>query len=89
MPLGRDPATKAGSSPHYKTIRGSKKDAQAYLDWYTSLVVAGNAPRETVSQSELRDLAALERKAAAFREKLLARTDAGGKAEPGALALRP
>jgi hypothetical protein len=49
---------------------------------------SGNALRETVSQSELRDLATLERKAADYRRKLLARIDAGGRVEPGSLALR-
>ena len=41
-----------------------------YVNWYTGMVAAGAAPRETVSQSELQDLAALDLKGAKFRKKL-------------------
>jgi hypothetical protein len=80
----RDSAGKA--STHYKTVLGSKKAAQSYLDWYSGLVAAGDAP-ETVSQAALQELAALDRKAAKFRENLLLRLAAGGRVEPGTLIL--
>lgn len=83
--LGRDQVT-GKQRRHDKTVRGSKAAAQAYLDWYAGLVVTGLAP-ETVSQSELQDLAALESTAAKLRENLLARVDAGGLVEPGPLSL--
>jgi hypothetical protein len=72
--------------PHYKTVRGSKKIAQVYMDWYAGLVDAGNPPRDVISQTELQDLAHLEGKAAAFRYKLLARASAGSVVQPGPLS---
>jgi hypothetical protein len=85
----RDPDT-GKARIHYKTIRPSRKAAQVYLDWYSGLLAAGEAPK-TVSQTELQDLAALERKAAnlaaTLREKLLARVVAGGRVQPGLLVL--
>ena len=82
----RDPAT-GKARIHYKTIRPSKKAAQAYLDWYASLIAAGTVPK-TVSQTELRDLVALApREAAKTRERLRARVAAGGQIEPGPLTL--
>jgi hypothetical protein len=84
--VARDPAT-GKRQFHRKTVNGRKADANAYLAWYTGLMAAGEAPAETVSQRELQELAWLERKAAKFREKLIARVEAGGKVEPGPLAI--
>jgi hypothetical protein len=83
--VGRDPAT-GKTRYHFKSIYGSAEEARAYVNWYAGLVAAGEAS-ETVSQSELQDLAELERRAAGFREKLLARVEAGGRVEPGPLSL--
>jgi|SRR5665213_1029180 len=85
LPLGRDALT-GRLLLHTKAIRGAKKTAQAYIDWYVSLMAAGCAPKDVIAQGELQDLAALERKAAAFRAKLLGRVAAGGIVEPGALS---
>jgi hypothetical protein len=85
LPVGRDPES-GKIRQHYKAIRGPKKAAEAYLDWYAGLVAGGEAP-ETVSQSELQDLATLERRAAEFPAKLLARVKAGERVEPGPLRL--
>jgi hypothetical protein len=86
VPL-HDRVTGKAPKPHYKTMRGSKKIAQAYMDWYADLVRAGNPPRDVISQTELQDLAHLESKAVAFREKLLGRVSAGGVVQPGPLSL--
>ena len=86
LPLGRDPTTGKARN-HFEPIRGSKREAQAYLDWYAGLVADGEPPKETVSHTELQDLAALERKAAKLRKKLLARVESGGRVEPGPLSL--
>jgi hypothetical protein len=82
VPFGRDSAT---GKPrfHRKPIRGPKMNARAYRDWYVGLLAAGDPPKETVSQAELKELSDLEWKAAAFKEKLLARVQAGAKIEPG------
>ncbi len=86
VPLGRDPATRKPLF-HRKPIRGPKMNARAYRDWYARLMAAGVPPKETVSQSELNELGNLELKAAAFKEKLLARMHAGAKVEPGPRSL--
>lgn len=85
IPLGRDPAGKL--LHHGKTLSGSKKNAQAYVDWITSMVAASESVTATVSQSELRKLHALQAKADWFREKLEAAMRAGAKVEPGPLHL--
>ena len=85
-PLGHDPATRRPLY-HRKSIRGPKRDAQAYRDWYADLMFAGQAPRETVSQSELQELAHLQAKATQFKEKLLAKVASGAKVQPGPLTL--
>lgn len=45
---------------HRKTIRGTKKEAQAYADWIKELAAAGNKITSAVSQSELKQLRALQ-----------------------------
>ena len=84
--LGRDSETRKVRY-HYKSIHGPKRDAQAYLDWYAELMAAGQAPTETISQSELQELAHLQAKATQFKEKLLAKVASGAKVQPGALTL--
>lgn len=86
VPLGRDPAT-GKQLYHRKSLHGPKINARAYRDWYVGLVVAGEPPKETVSQSELKELGDLELKAAAFKGKLLARVHAGAKVQPGPRSL--
>jgi len=87
IPAGRDPAT--GKPLHHsKAIRGSKADAQKYVGWITSLLSSGQAVTTTVSQSQLRELQALQAKADKFRQKLEAAIKAGAKVEPGPLELR-
>ena len=52
------------------------------------MIAAGNPPpRDVISQTELKGLAALERKAARLREKLRGRLGAGWLVEPGPLSL--
>ena len=63
-PLGHDPATRRPLY-HRKSIHGPKRDAQAYRDWYADLMFAGQAPTETISQSELQELAHLQAQRAA------------------------
>jgi len=86
VPVGRDPAT-GKQLYHYKSIRGSKKDAEAYLHWINTMLLVGQRFPATISQSELRQLQALQAKADRFREKLEAAVQAGAKVEPGELAL--
>jgi hypothetical protein len=82
VPLGRDPATRKPLF-HRKPIHGPKMNARAYRDWYLDTLAAGEASKETVSQSELKELSDLELKAATFKEKLLTRAQTGAKVEPG------
>lgn len=82
VPLGRDPVTGKPRN-YYKTVRGAKKEAVAFLEWYNGLVAAGIAPADVISQGELQELAALDRRAAELREELLARVDAGAIVQPG------
>jgi len=86
MKLWQDPAT-GKIRYHYKSINGPKRDAQAYFDWYAGLMAAGQAPRETISQSELQELAHLQAKATQFKEKLLAKVESGARVQPGPLTL--
>lgn len=86
IPLPRDPAT-GRAHVHYRTVGPARKDAQAYIDWYVGLVAGGNTPLDIITQSELRNLAAIERKAFDSRAKLLARVNAGAKVQPGPLSL--
>jgi len=72
---------------HRKPIRGARKDAQAYADWITGMVAAGETVTATVSQTELRILQALQAKADGFRDKLVTAVHAGAKVEPGPLQL--
>ena len=72
---------------HYKSIHGPKRDAQAYRDWYAGLMASGHPPAETVSQSELQELAHLQAKATQFKEKLLAKMENGAKVQPSPLTL--
>jgi len=72
---------------HSKDIRGSKADAQRYIDWINELLSSGQAIPATVSQSELRTLQALEAKADRFRGTLQAAVRDGAIVEPGALEL--
>ena len=82
IPAGRDPAT--GKMLHHsKAIRGSKADAQRYVDWINGLLSSGQAVTTTVSQSQLRALQALQAKADKFRQKLQAAVKAGAIVEPG------
>ena len=87
-PLGHDHATRRPLY-HRKSIHGPKRDAQAYRDWYADLMFAGQAPTETISQSELQELAQLQAKATQFKEKLLAKVESGAKVQPGPLGLTP
>ena len=86
IPVGRDPAT-SKKVRHFKSLRGSKADAQRYVDWINSLLSSGQAIPATVSQSELGKLQALQAKADKFREKLQAAVRDGAIVEPGALEL--
>ena len=88
IPLGRDPAT-GKPLRHSKALRGSKGDAQRYVDWINDLVRAGQNVTTTVSQSQLRELQALEAKADRSRAKLQAAVRDGAIVEPGALELQP
>ena len=85
-PLGHDPATRRPLY-HRKSIRGPKRDAQAYLDWYSGLMVSGQAPTETISQTELQELAHLQAKATQFMEKLLVKVESGARVQPGPFTL--
>ena len=86
IPAGRDPAT--GKLLHHsKAIRGSKADAQRYVDWISGLLSSGQAFTTTVSQSQLRELQALQAKVDRFRATLQAAARDGGIIEPGALEL--
>lgn len=86
IPTGSDPAT-GKPVRHSKAIRGSKADAQRYVDWITGLLNSGQAVTTTVSQSQLRELQALQAKADKFRAKLQAAVRDGEIVEPGALEL--
>jgi hypothetical protein len=82
IPNGRDPST--GKMLHHsKALRGSKADAQRYVDWINGLVSSGQAVTTTVSQSQLRELQALVAKADKFLVKLQAAVNAGAIVEPG------
>ena len=85
VPVGKDVDGK--QLHHYKSIRGSKRDAEAYFRWVNSMLLTGQRFPATVSQSELRMLQALQEKADRFREKLIAAVQAGAKVEPGPLHL--
>lgn len=84
--LGHDPATRKPLY-HNKSIHGRKRDAEAYRDWYAGLMAAGQAPTETISQSELQELAHFQAKATQFKEKLLAKVENGAKVQAGPLSL--
>ncbi len=86
FPLGRDPVT-GKPNHHYKSIHGPRKDAQVYLDWYAAQVAAGETPKETIAQWELKQLSELELKAAQFKERLLAKVESGARVQPGPLSL--
>jgi len=86
IPLGRDPVT-GKQVNHWKSLRGSKRDAQLYVDWFTGLLNSGQAITATVSQSELRMLESLQRKADQFRATLQAAVRDGAIVEPGVLEL--
>jgi hypothetical protein len=86
IPIWRDPATGKVRN-HYKTIRGSRGEAVVYLEWYSGLIAAGVPPQDVITQSELQDLAELERTASAFREKLLVRMQVGARVQPGPRSL--
>ena len=79
--------TGSSSRPHEKTIRGTKKEAQAYADWVKELAASGHGVTSTVSQSELKELHVFQARADRFRTKLQAAVSAGAKIEPGALKL--
>jgi hypothetical protein len=82
IPAGRDPST--GKMLHHsKAVRGSKADAQRYVDWINGLLSSGQAITTTVSQSQLRELQALQAKADKFRDKLQAAVKDGAIVEPG------
>jgi hypothetical protein len=82
IPTGRDPST-GKMLRHCKAIRGSKADAQRYVDWINGLLSSGQAVTTTVSQSQLRELNALQAKADKFRAKLQAAIMAGAIVEAG------
>ena len=82
LPIGKDPIT-GKKLVHHKAIRGSKADAQRYVDWINGLLSSGQAFTATVSQSQLRELQALQAKADKFRDKLRAAVKAGAIVEPG------
>ena len=86
VPLGRDSVI-GKPMIHTKALRGSKKDAQAYVDWITGMVAAGQAVTITVAQSELRQLQDLQHKADKLRATLQAAVRDGAIVEPGALEL--
>ena len=82
IPAGLDPAT--GKLLHHsKAIRGSKADAQRYVDWISGLLSSGQTVTTTVSQSQLRELQVLQAKADRFREKLEGAIRTGATVEPG------
>jgi hypothetical protein len=87
-PLGHDLATRRPLY-HRKSIHGLKREAQAYLDWYAGLVAAGETPKETIAQWELKSLADLQAKAQEFKQKLLAKVESGTRVQPGPLTLTP
>jgi len=87
LPVGRDPIT-GKKLVHHKAVRGSKADAQRYVDWINGLLASGQAVPATVSQSQLRELRALQAKADRLRDKLRVAVEAGAKVEPGPLELR-
>ena len=70
---------------HSKAIRGSKADAQRYVNWVGAafLLSSGQAFAATVSQSQLRELQALQAKVDRFREKLEGAIRTGATVEPG------
>jgi len=86
LPIGKNPAT-GKKLVHHKPIRGSKADAQRYVDWITSLLSSGQAIPATVSQSQLRELATLQTKADRLRATLQAAVRDGAIVEPGDLVL--
>jgi hypothetical protein len=86
IPLGSDSAT-GKPLRHSKALRGSKADAQRYVDWIHDLVIAGQNVTTTVSQSQLRELWSLVAKADKFRAKLQAAVRDGAKLEPGPLKI--
>jgi hypothetical protein len=85
LPIGKDPIT-GKKLIHHKAVRGSKADAQRYVDWITKMVAAGQAVT-TVSQSQLRELQALQAKADKLRAQLQAEVRDGAIVQPGALEL--
>jgi len=86
LPIGKDPIT-GKKLVHHKAIRGSKADAQRYVDWINGLLSSGQAVPATVSQSQLREVQKLQEKADRFREKLESAVRAGAQVEPGPLKI--
>jgi hypothetical protein len=85
IPLGRDAAGKL--LHHWKSLHGSKADAQRYADWINGLLSSGQTIPATVAQWELRELAALQAKADKLRATSQAAVRDGASVEPGALEL--
>jgi hypothetical protein len=84
IPLGRNPTT-GKLFQHHKTISGAKKEAEAYRTWAMSLVAPGATDVKTISQTELKELRALEDVAAKYRTRLVSAIQAGAQIEPGPL----